>query len=351
MQTSTPRPAPSGEEFRVDTRELRRRFPAGELAPFTRIAPWRSALAPLQTFGAIALLCWIGVLSWGHWWFVALVVVALGTQQHALFVLAHEAAHYRIFESRALNDLVGRIAGTLGGISMCTYRVTHRLHHNHLYGRQDPDVALNGGYPRGAGYLVRKLLIDLSGWTAPKTYAYFFGAPAINRDTREVLRPLDDTSQTLRSAARADRWVVAAFHVAAPFLALAAGGGRALAMYLVLWVLPLATVLQAILRLRAVAEHGAPCGYDSALRAARTNLPGRGPFGWLVRAVFFPHHVNFHIEHHLFPAVPHYHLPALHRRLAELGLLEGAEVRAFRDTMRRVFAPRGSIPQAPRSYS
>ena len=97
--------------------------------------------------------------------------------------------------------MVGRLAGTLGGISMCTYRVTHRLHHNHLYGVQDPDIALNGGYPRGRPYLARKLLIDLTGWTAPKTYAYFFGAPAINSEADQALRPLNDTSEALRADA------------------------------------------------------------------------------------------------------------------------------------------------------
>ena len=341
-----------GEEFRddlkVDGRAARKLLSAAELAPFTRIVAARSWASVLLTLGITAAAVAVALASWGNWWVVALCVAVIAAQQHALFVLAHEAAHYRMFESRALNDAVGRLCGTLGGVSMCTYRVTHRLHHNHLYGRQDPDLALMAGYPRGAGYLARKLLVDLTGLTAPKTYAYFFGAPAIDAETNEAQRPLNDTSEALRGAARRDRWVVVAFHVAAPVAAFALGGAAGLAKYLVLWVLPLATLLQAILRLRAIAEHGAPAGYDSPLRAARTNLPGRGPLGWLVRGVFFPHHVNYHVEHHLYPAVPHYHLPALHRLLASRGLLEGAEVRGFADTMRRVFSPRGSIPEAIR---
>ena len=42
--------------------------------------------------------------------------------------------------------------------------------------------------------------------------------------------------------------------------------------YLVLWILPLVTVVQAILRLRAIAEHGATTDFSSPLTAARTNL-------------------------------------------------------------------------------
>jgi len=213
---------------------------------------------------------------------------------------------------------------------MCTYRVIHRLHHNHLYTEQDPDIALHGGYPRGTGYLVLKLLKDVTGQTAWKTYSYFFGSPAINATTSVAQRPLDDTSDALRAAARRDRWGVLAFHVTAPIVAFATGHG---VQYLVLWVLPLITLLQAILRLRAICEHGAVTDFGSPLTAARTNLPGPP-----MRFLFFPHHVNYHIEHHLYPAVPHYRLPALHRALAARGILRGAEVRSLRETFARIFA-------------
>jgi fatty acid desaturase len=105
--------------------------------------------------------------------------------------------------------------------------------------------------------------------------------------------------------------------------------------YLVLWVLPLVTVVQAILRLRAIAEHGATTDFSSPLTAARTNaVPGW--LAWLI----FPHAVNFHIEHHLYAAVPFYRLPALHREMRAHGLLDGAEVVSFRTTLGRIFAER-----------
>jgi len=346
-----------GEEFREGLRaasstaagrRTRHLLDPAELDSLTRLDDRRSALAVAQTFGLAGTSVAAGLWVWGQPLAVLLAMLVVATQQHALFVLAHDAAHYRLFGSRRLNDAVGRFCGILGGISMCTYRVTHRLHHNHLYGQQDPDVALNGGYPRGKVYLLRKLAIDLTGWTAPKTFAYFFGAPSINADTRQALRPLDDTSPALRLAARHDRWAVVSFHLLAPAVCLSWGGIDALVKWLILWIVPLVTLLQALLRLRAVAEHGAPGGYDSPLRAARTNLPGPGPLGWIVRATLFPHHVNYHVEHHLYPAVPHYRLPELHRLLRSRGVLDGAEVRSFADTMRRVFAPRGSIPEANR---
>jgi len=106
-----------------------------------------------------------------------------------------------------------------------------------------------------------------------------------------------------------------------------------LVQYLVLWVLPLVTVVQAILRLRAIAEHGATTDFSSPLTAARTNT-GPAWLEWLI----FPHHVNYHIEHHLYASVPHYNLPALHREMAARGVLEGGEVLPFSATLVKIFA-------------
>ncbi len=258
VYSSKDRPFPGlqGEEFREDARlsgepgvaghaqtnRSRRRLSARELAPLTRIVNWRSAAAVLQTWLIIASPVGIALAYWS-WPLALAAVVVIGTQQHALFILSHDAAHYRLFEHRGFNDLIGRVCAAAAGLSMCTYRVIHRLHHNHLYGPQDPDIALHGGYPRGKWYLVSKLLKDLSGLTAVKTYGYFFGNPAKSTTTQSALQP-----------------------------------------------------------------------------------------------VLFPHHVNYHVEHHSYPAVPHYHLRKLHDLLAARGLLGGAEVRTIGATMQMIFA-------------
>lgn len=327
--------ARQGEEFRDDERRAAiRKLPPALLTELTALDDRQSALAMAKTLLTAAVAIGAAAVWWTPWIVIPAVLI-VATQQHAMFVLAHEAAHYRLFSNRRLNDFFGRAIGSAAGISMCAYRIIHRLHHNHLYGSQDPDIALHGGYPRGKSYLLKKLATDLAGFTAWKTFKYFFGAPAANAATNQAQRPLDDTSPALRDAALRDRWGVVAVQVAAPLLFLAFGGFDALLKYLVLWVLPAITGLQAILRLRAIAEHGAPAGLGSPLTAARTNLGNA-----LARFVLFPHHVNYHIEHHLFPAVPHYHLPRLHAELERHGVLEGAEVLRFGETWKRVYAPR-----------
>ena len=317
-----------GEEFKDD---FRKALPRELVQELTRRSAWHATLYVLEDLAVLALAIGAALYWWPNPLVVLISIIVVGTRQHALFIVTHDAAHYLLFENRKLNDLIGRSCATPSGLSMCSYRVIHRMHHNNLYGELDPDTALHGGYPRGRGYLVKKLLKDLSGLTAWKTYAYFlFAAPALNTATNKALRPLDDTSERLRSDARRDRHAVIVFHIAA--LALFAWSGYLL-QYLVLWVLPLVTVVQALLRLRAIAEHGATTDFSSPLTAARTNL---GP-GWL-RWLLFPHNVNHHVEHHLYASVPMYNLPRLHAEMKKAGLLEGAEVVAFPETLRKIFA-------------
>ena len=317
-----------GEEFKDD---FRKALPRELVLELTRRSAWRASLAIVGDLAVIALAAAVALAFWPNLLVLLPCIILIGTRQHALFVIAHDAAHYLLYENRTLNDLVGRAAATVQGLSMCTYRVIHRLHHNNLYGELDPDTALHGGYPRGRAYLVKKLLKDLTGFTAWKTYAYFLGgAPALNTATNVALRPLDDTSAKLKEEARSDRNTVIVFHVV--LLALFAWSGY-LVEYLVLWILPLVTVVQAILRLRAIAEHGATTDFSSPLTAARTNVAPAW-LEWLI----FPHHVNYHIEHHLYASVPHYHLPALHKELQKNRVLDDAEVVPFRVTLGKIFA-------------
>ncbi len=317
-----------GEEFKDD---FRRALPREVVQQLTRRSAWRATVAVLHDFAVIAAAVALALYFWPDPLVLLPCVLIIGSRQHALFVIAHDAAHYLLYERRWLNDAVGRFCATVQGLSMCTYRVIHRLHHNNLYGQLDPDTALHGGYPRGRAYLIRKLLKDLSGLTAWKTYAYFLGgASALNTATNVAMRPLDDTSEKLRSEAKRDRNTVIGVHVV--LLGIFAWSGY-LAQYLVLWVLPLVTVVQAILRLRAIAEHGATTDFSSPLTAARTNT-GPAWLQWLI----FPHHVNYHIEHHLYASVPHYNLPRLHREMTQRGMLQDAEVVPFRVTLGKVFA-------------
>ena len=178
----------TGQEFREDRRRQAAPLPGSTVRALSAINPWRAAWSIAETVGVILVAIAFAVTYWQIWVIVP-VVVLIASRQQALFVLVHDAAHYRMFKARWLNDLAGRLLAMPVGISMCTYRVVHRLHHNHLFERRDPDMALIAGYPRGKRYLCGKLVKDMAGLTAWKTYKYFFGAPVINDDAAAANRP------------------------------------------------------------------------------------------------------------------------------------------------------------------
>ena len=348
-------------------------LPPEVIRRLSQIDARRGSIHVLTNVFTAVLLFGLGVWFWNPL-VLLLLVIAMAGPQHGFLVLAHEATHYRLFNRRWLNELVGTLCGAVVGVNLGAYRAVHLVHHRHLYQPIDPDLPLMAGYPRGKRYLLAKLLRDLSGRTAYKTYAYFFGNPiAQNPTAAEAITDaaadplanpvassptqaetpasqktiLQRASQKIQQRARIDRAVVLGVQLT---LLLIAWGSGLLLPYLILWVLPLLTTLQALLRIRAILEHGAPKylaskdlaskdlaskGINSPLTAARTNYAPRWLNWWL-----FPHHVNYHIEHHLYPSIPCYHLPEAHALLSQRGILQDADVRPVRETLARVFAPK-----------
>ena len=90
------------------------------------------------------------------------------------------------------------------------------------------------------------------------------------------------------------------------------------ALYL-LWVAAWFTTYSLVMRIRSIAEHGMVPDPSDDLRNTRTTLAR-----WWERLLIAPNRVNYHLEHHIMMAVPHYHLPRLHRLLRERAVLAGA---------------------------
>src|SRR5262249_54519660 len=85
-------------------------------------------------------------------------------------------------------------------------------------------------------------------------------------------------------------------------------GGKSTAYFFLLWMLPLVTSFMYFMLLREVYQH-ANAEVD---RITNTRVFRVDPFTrWPVSA----HGQALHTPHHLFPAVPHYHLEALHQLL------------------------------------
>ena len=53
--------------------------------------------------------------------------------------------------------------------------------------------------------------------------------------------------------------------------------------------------------------------------------------------------MNYHIEHHLYPSIPHYHLPEAHQKLKLEGVLNDAQVFSLLKSLKIIFG----LPNTP----
>ena len=100
-------------------------------------------------------------------------------------------------------------------------------------------------------------------------------------------------------------------------------------LYLLLWVLPWATLYQGLNRVRAIAEHA---GMTRSPDRRRTTHHVRQSL--VARMVMVPFGVGYHLAHHADMTVPYRNLPRLHAALVEDGYVGDLEWPTYRSLWR-----------------
>lgn len=283
-------------------------------------------------FACAALYC-----AYPSVWTVAAAWLVMSGRHLALAILMHEAAHGLLLRNRAWNDRVGQwFTAWPTMVDTLAYRRVHFKHHRHTGTDADPDLDLVKPFPITPKSFRRKMVRDLTGQTGLKRYRMLVRLSCGLPSRGEGLGDL-----TLREATRRFWKTQHGFLVTNAILL----GGFTLAGhpegYLLVWWLPLLTGYQVVVRLRSMAEHAMAPDLNDPLRQTRTTLAP----GWL-RFLIAPHHVNYHLEHHLFMFVPHYRLPEAHRLLRERGVLDRAEIApSYLDVLRRVTSRADESPR------
>ncbi|MDB4973908.1 MAG: Fatty acid desaturase [Myxococcaceae bacterium] len=292
-----------------------------EVRGFVQPSDLRGALSVGTSWALIALaFAWVAAAP-GAWWAWTLGVLLLGGRQLALAILMHECAHQSLFRSRALNEWVGKwLCAAPIWQRLSDYRTHHLAHHAHTSLEGDPDLGLVRPFPASRRALVRKFARDLTGLTfLRRVLAQLLmdaGVLSYSASTgQRVVVPRPTPARMLRSLLAHTGPVVLTNVLLAAVLS-SLGFGYLFAA----WALANATVFSAVVRLRAIAEHAATETTEDPFRNTRTTEAH-----WLARLTVAPHHVNYHLEHHLLPTVPHYRLPALHRLLRARGAYPSAQ--------------------------
>lgn len=223
------------------------------------------------------------------WW---LLLPVQGVLIIFLFTLEHEATHRTPFSNQRLNDEVGRVAGFLLLLPFEWFRYFHLAHHRwtNIEGK-DPELA--GGKPE------TKLawMIHVSGLPYWVSQARLFVMLVLGRAEAEYLPEGAKARVVFEARGMAVGYLIVAIN---PVL-----------WPLVWWVWVLPVLMgQPFLRLYLLAEHGDCPRVANMFENTRTTFTNR-----IVR--FLAWNMPFHVEHHVWPAVPFHRLPVVHQMMKE----------------------------------
>ena len=330
----SPRATRLGEEgidFQFGLLKVREMSAAARVRPEEFFTPreW-VRLSERSTWKGLALVlhCWLVIgaaITIGIHWPITLplMVMIIGNRQLGLFILMHDAAHGLLHVNRRVND---RVALWFCGSELGSYRPYHLQHHRFVQQTEDPDLLLSAPFPITPSSLRRKVIRDLTGQTFFKQR---IGTLVDQIRTRATGAPL---WALLLGKANSQR-VFVVLNLTGLVLFSVAGLWWA---WVLMWLLPMATWLPLVSRLRNIAEHALieQNGTDP-LRHARTTHAN-----FVERALIAPYWVNYHCEHHMFTQIPCWNLPMAHRLLAAKGITQHMEVQAGYATVLRLASAR-----------
>lgn len=218
-----------------------------------------------------------------------------GVALHALGIMMHEGVHSNLSKNNSVNRWLGFFSGVPTLLSLSAYKAVHLPHHRHERAVEDPDEFEN---------LTRKppvLKAILVLWFLMGAYFYLFHIPFIG----------------LKLASPGEQKKIIQEYLLLFLLIGAAFLFVPLDILTQVWLIPILFAAQ-IAQVRGLTEHAFTVG-DGRLTASRTVTSNRV-------VSFFMCNLNYHLEHHLYPGIPWYNLPRLHRLFLEDYRKAGASV-------------------------
>jgi fatty acid desaturase len=253
----------------------------------------------------LLLACGYLIVRYQARWYVWVpAAVLLGFLVFSFTVLLHEVVHEAVFRRRRSpwNAILGWLYGGVSGLGPTQFARWHLDHHAEL-GTSDKDPKRHHLTPR----IVRRWFKAL--YLTPALFPIYFLAAA--REARSY--PL-----RLRLRMRRERRGVLVAHLSFVAAVTAAWGP---AVLLKLYVLPVFVVFPVAFTINRLGQHYDIVPDDPAAWGTliRTNPVWNLLFLWS----------SYHMEHHYFPRVPFYNLPALHRELAPVLQRHPMRVRTY----------------------
>ena len=285
--------------------------------------------------GAFFLCAWLVILSAPFPAVAAGVTILLGAIWASLFAPFHECVHLTAFRSRQLNTLGSWLSGIPFGLAPAVYRAFHFEHHRYTQDpARDPEIAaapdLLSPWPKTFG----RWLALIFGWGLIRLKGLYMLKLSVLPTTRwDTLTPWASPEQ--RSRLAWETRIVALFWIALIIAALFGPPGMG-------WILAAALIGHFFQSAWVSTEHTGLPNEGSILDRTRTMKTPAFIRWWLWN-------MNYHAEHHAWPAVPWDKLPELHAHVAtHLDHEEHGYARLHRNVLRSILSGAGApATQAP----
>lgn len=230
----------------------------------------------------------IFLVSQVHWAAAIPFYLLAGASLHGISLFAHEAVHGTLGKNAIWNRIAGA-ACAIPVLQNCSaYRVLHLRHHKHLGDDGDPDHYPN--YTRWSWMVFcmnwLRLLIGYP--------VYIFMIPILgfrqgtHRDKVGILAEMGVTALIIGGVLFSSiplSWIIHG------------------------WLVPM-LFINTMVNIRGMSQHTLLGNSDDEVLGTRSILTSRV-------ISFFMCNENYHLEHHLYPGVPWYHLAGVHSELAE----------------------------------
>ncbi len=265
----------------------------------------------LQAIGHLALLVLTGGLAIyavgrGPWsWILVPVLVFLhGSFFHFLLNGFHELSHSTVFESRALNDFFLKLYSLLGFWHYATFQQSHRRHHRYtLHDPYDSEVILPIRYELIP--ILKAVFVDFRSYWIYREYFQLARGIIDNPWYQKLFPPSKpELRRELFGWARFTLLFHAALLVLSLWLAITLHPRWLLLPILVTFARFYARALNFLLN---DTQHIGLTSHVPDFRLCARSIRINPFFGFLYWQM------QYHIEHHMYAAVPFYNLPRLNR--------------------------------------